>query len=88
MKQLFDGKEKIQEILSKLGFKIEWKHVGIFYAQVGGELPLFDCENCSIFAILGEEELFEKLKKIEAEVKSKNKLWNPVDHVIEFVEID
>ena len=35
-KQLFDGKEKLEEVLFKLGMTTTtWKYVGVFYAQVG-----------------------------------------------------
>ena len=85
-KQMFDGKERLEEILSALGITA-WKYVGVFYAQIGIELPLFDCQHCSIFAIIGKDEIPDKLKKAEEEVMNKHENWNPSDHIEEFIEL-
>ena len=72
MKQMFDGKERIEEIFSALGITTEWKYVGIFYAHIGIDTPLFDCRHCSTFAIIGEDKIPNKLKKVEEEVRDKH----------------
>ena len=63
IKQLFDGKDRLAEVFSILGLFTTWKHVGIFYAHVAAELPLFNCDLCSTFAIIGEEQIPGKLKR-------------------------
>ena len=85
-KQMFDGKERLEEIFSALGITA-WKFVGVFYAQNGLELPLFDCQHCSTFAIITEDEIPSKLKNVEKEVQLRQEDWNPSDHVEEFVEL-
>ena len=86
-KQLFDGKERLEEIFAAIGMTSEWKFVGVFYAHIAAELPLFDCANCCTFAIIGEEEIHKKLPKIEEEVMKKHENWIPEHHVEEFVEL-
>ena len=57
IRQIFDAIDRLQEVFSILGLSTEWKHVGIFYAHIGAEMPLFDCDPCSIFAIIGEDQI-------------------------------
>ena len=52
-KQFFDGKEKIEEVFAALGLKTVWKYIGLFFALIGTESPLFNCQNCSLFAVIG-----------------------------------
>ena len=40
VKQLFDGKERLEEIFAVLGKTSAWKFVGVFYAHNAAELPL------------------------------------------------
>jgi hypothetical protein len=87
IKQLFDGKDRYEEVFSALGLTTAWKHVGVFYAHIAGELRLFDCDPCSIFAIIGEEQIPGKMKNVEEVVVQSHENWNPLDHVEEFVEI-
>ena len=87
IKQLFDGKDRMEEVFSVLGLTTAWKHVGVFYADVPGKLPLFDCEPCSTFAIIGEGEIPGKMKRIDELIISSHENWNPSDHVGEFVEV-
>ena len=86
-KQLFAGKERLEEVFSALGLTTAWKYIGVFYAFQGSEAPLFECENCSGFAIIGDESFANKMKIIEEEVAKKNPNWYPSDHVQEFVEL-
>ena len=86
-KQLFDGKERLEEVFSILGMTTAWQYIGVFFALEGDGTPLFDCENCSIYGIIGEELIPEHLVAIEKEVAKKNENWNPTDHVEEFVEL-
>ena len=87
MKQLLDGKEKIDEVFFILGITSAWQYIGVFIAMEGDETPLFDCEKCSTYGIIGEESIPEQLETIEEEVAKKNENWNPADHVEEFVEL-
>ena len=88
-KQLFDGIERLQDVFASIGLTTtEFVYVGAFFALHGSEKPLFDCENCSLFTIIGEESIPINFKKIEEQVAQKHaKSWKPEDHVKEFVDL-
>ena len=86
-KQLFDGKDRLEEIFAALGKTSAWKFVGVFYAHIAAEVPLFDCASCLTFAIIGEEDISKKLPKIEAKIIEKHENWAPEHHVEEFVKL-
>ena len=86
-KQLFDGKERLEEVFSILGMTTSWQYIGVFIALEGDGTPLFDCTECLTYAIIGEESIPEHFETIEEEVAKKNGNWNPADHVEEFVEL-
>ena len=72
-KQLFDGIERLQDVFASIGLTTTtWKYVGVFSALHGSEKPLFDCENCSLFTIIGEESIPTNFKLIEEEVAKKH----------------
>merc|ERR1712173_164873 len=48
-KQLFDAKDRVLEALAALEFTSKWKYVGVFFAQEGSDVPLFECDECSKF---------------------------------------
>ena len=84
-KQLFDGIERIQEILAAIGLTAtSWKLVVVFFAFVGTE---FVCERCSIFSIIGEAAIHPNIQSIEEKVAERHQNWNPSDHVQEFVDL-
>ena len=91
--QLFDGLEKLKEVFSALGLtSTHWLYVGVFFALLSSEKPLFDCEDCSIFAIVGKDSIYGNLKKIEEKVAEKHQLlnhqnWIPEDHIQEFINL-
>ena len=87
IKQLYDGQDRMAEVFSILGLSTAWKHVGIFYAHVGADLPLFGCEPCSFFAIIGEDQIPEKMPKIDELLTQSHDNWNSSDHVEEFVRV-
>ena len=76
-KQLFDGIERLQEVFATLGITTHWPYVGVFFALIGGEEALFECEDCSIFAIIGEEKIPENFRIIEEEVSKCHQEWKP-----------
>ena len=86
-KQLFDGKESIQNAFCAQGKKTAFKYVGVFFAQGGVGKPLFDCEKCSVFTIVGTENFPEKMKSIEKEVAISSENWEPSEHVEEFIKV-
>jgi hypothetical protein len=86
-KQLFDGIERLQDVFATLGITTHWPYVGVFFALIGGEEPLFECEDCSIFAIIGEEMIPQNFRIIEEEVSKRHQSWKPKEHVQEFVEL-
>ena len=85
--QLYDGKNRLDEIFSEIGLSSGWKFIGVFYAQTGEKL--FDCpkDKCSTYAIIGEDQIEEKLKQIEKHIAIENKTWEPSEHVNEFSEL-
>ena len=84
-KQLFDGIERIQEILAAIGLTAtSWKLVVVFFAFVGTE---FECDRCSIFTIIGEAAIHPNLQRIEEKVAKKHQKWIPGDHVQEFKDV-
>ena len=85
--QLYDGKNRLDEIFSEIGVPSAWKFIGVFYAQTGEKL--FDCpkDKCSTYAIIGEDQIEEKLKQIEKDIAFSNKTWEPSKHVEEFIEL-
>ena len=86
-KQLFDGKERLEEVFAALGLTTHWKYVGVFFAQFGTGSPLFNCEKCSIFAIVDINTFPEKMKAMEEEIALSHENWKPSEHVTEFVEL-
>ena len=51
-KQLFDGIERLKEVFGAVGITTSWLFVGVFFSFGGSEKPLFECKECSIFAIV------------------------------------
>ena len=45
------------------------------------------CDKCSTFAIVGEDQIPDKLISIRDIICQSHENWNPSDHVEEFVEI-
>ena len=88
-KQLFDGIERLQDLFASIGLTTtKFKYVGAFFALHGAEKPLFDCENCSLFTIIGEDSIPINFKKIEEDVAQKHaNRWKPEEHVEEFVNL-
>ena len=84
-KQLFDSKERIEEICHILGPTTKWLFVGVFYAhQNSSGKPIFDCEPCSVFGIVGEEAIGDKLAQIDENATKLHDAWVPSDHLEEF----
>ena len=84
-KQIFDGLERLQEVLAALGLNSTgWQFVGVFFALNGNE---FECEHCSVFSIIGESSIQPKMKIIEERVVEKHKNWVSQEHVNEFVDL-
>ena len=71
-KQLFDGKERLEEVFSILGVTTAWKYIGVFFALEGDGTPLFECEKCSTYGIIGEQSITGHLEIIEEELTKKN----------------
>ena len=85
-KQLLDSKERIEELFGTLGLNSpSWKYAGVFIAQDGSVDSVFNCNDCSKFAIIGLDNLSEKLKRMEEEVLTSQRIWNPAEHVDEFI---
>ena len=87
IKQLFDGIERLQEIFSAIGMTTQWQYIGVFCAIAGTNDLLFDCDDCNIFAIIGEDKIPSNFEKIEEKVSAKNQNWKPEEHVHEFIEL-
>lgn len=87
IKQLFDGIERLEEIFACLGMTTQWQYVGVFCAISDTDDLLFDCDDCNIFAIIGEDKIPPNFERIEEKVAAKNPNWKPEEHVHEFVEL-
>lgn len=90
IKQLFDGKLKIEQMFRAVKCSESWQYVGVFYAQNSHVKCMFDCEQCNIFAILGntDSDITGKLKTIEQVVSEQHlQAWKPAEHVQEFIEL-
>ena len=87
-KQLFDGIERLKEVFGAVGITTSWLFVGVFFSFGGSEKPLFECKECSIFAIVGDDSISTHFKSIEVEVaKLHENNWRAEEHVEEFVEL-
>ena len=87
-KQLFDGIERLSEVFGELGLKTSWLYVGVVFSISATETPLFDCANCSVFAIVGQELIPTNFKLMEEEVARRHQNnWRAEEHVQEFVEL-
>ena len=86
-KQLFCGKASLEKIFSAIGTTTQWLYVGVFFALVDDDKCSFECENCSNFVIVGEEQIFEKIKIVEEKVSQKSQDWKPEEHVEEFIKL-
>ena len=86
-KQLFCGKNSLEKVFSAIGATTKWLYVGVFFALIDDEDCVFECANCSNFVIVGEEQIFEKIKIVEEQIAEKNKDWKPEEHVEEFIEL-
>ena len=87
IKQLFDGIERLEEIFACLDMTTQWQYVGVFCAIADTDDHLFDCDDCNIFAIIGEDKIPPNFERIEEKVAAKNPNWKPEAHVHEFVEL-
>ena len=67
-KQLLDAKERIAEIVGNVMATTEWKFAGVFIAKSKSEKEMFNCQKCSLFTIIGTENIAKKLPDIEKEI--------------------
>ena len=90
-KQIGNGKSRLEEVCGAIAEKTEWKFGGVFFALHEGEKPLFVCDcdkNCSIFTIIGEDQISSKLPQLEEKIaESHREKWMPIDHVEEFIDL-
>ena len=90
-KQMFDSKEKIEELCGILGPTTQWLFLGVFFAlEDKTGKPFFDCSchlPCDTFSIIGRENIEDKLRKIDMIAIQKNENWDPSENISEFVEL-
>ena len=67
-KQLLDSKERIAEIVGNVMATTKWKFAGVFIAKSKSEKEMFDCEKCSLFTIIGIENIAKQLPEIEKQI--------------------
>ena len=65
-KQLLHAEEKIKEIFAAIGIALNWKFVGVFFAENGSEKSIFDnnCPDCLKFVIIGSENITDSLSHV------------------------
>ena len=73
---------KIFNSIEKLGQ--DWKYIGMFYASLDSRQPLFDCQSCLAWTIVGKENIQSKLEHMESRLKPG---WNPLEHLLDFIEL-
>ena len=66
-----------------------WLEIYWSFLCTNWKKKLFDCpkNKCSNYAIIGEDQIEEKLKQIEKYIDIENKTWEPSEHVEEFIEL-
>ena len=67
-KQLLDSKERVAEIVGNVMAATKWKFAGVFIAKFKSEKDMFDCENCSLFTIIGIDNIAKQLPEIEKQI--------------------
>ena len=73
---------KIFNSIEKLGQ--DWKYIGMFYASLDSGQPLFHCQTCLAWTIVGKENIQSKLEHMESRFKPG---WNPLEHLLDFIEL-
>ena len=89
-KQLLETKDIIEKISGEIGSSSKFLFAGVFYATKNSSenIQMQDSPfNDSIFSIIGEETIDEKLRLIDELATELNKNWSLEDHVEEFVEL-
>ena len=89
-KQLLETKDIIETIIGEIGSSSKLLFAGVFYATKNSsenmQMPDSPFNN-SIFSIIGEETIEEKLKLIDGLATKLNQNWLLARHVEEFVEL-
>ena len=67
-KQLLDAQKRIAEIVGNVMATTKWKFAGVFIAKSKSEKEMFDCENCSLFTIIGIDNIAKQLPEIEKQI--------------------
>ena len=67
-KQLLDAKERIAEIVGNVMAATKWKFAGVFIAKSKSEKEMFNCEKCSLFTIIGIDNIVKQLPEIEKKI--------------------
>ena len=73
-KQLLDTKERIAEIVGNVMATTKWKFAGVFIAKSKSFKPMFNCEKCSLFTIIGIDNIAKQLPKIEKEILKRHEI--------------
>ena len=92
-KQMFDSKEKIEELCGILGPSTQWLFLGVFFALEDNlEKPLFDCScplPCDTFSITGHENIETKLRRIDfLAIQARANKSEPNPQFLELAKID
>ena len=89
-KQLLETKDIIEKIIGEIGPSTKLLFAGVFYATKNSpentQMPDSPF-NDSIFSILGEETIEEKLRLIDEQAIKLNRSWSLADHLEEFVKL-
>jgi hypothetical protein len=89
-KQLLETKDIIEKIIGEIGSYTKFLFAGVFYATQNSseniQMPDSPFNN-SIFSIIGEETIEEKLKLIDGLATKLNQNWLLADHVKEFIKL-
>ena len=89
-KQLLEAKDISERIYGEIGLSTKFLFAGVFYATKHSpeNIQMQDSPfNDSIFSIVGEETIEEKLRLIDEQATKLNRSWSLADHLDEFVNL-
>ena len=89
-KQLLEAKDISERIYGEIGLSTKLLFAGVFYATKHSpeNIQMQDSPfNDSIFSIVGEENIEEKLRLIDEQATQLNRSWSLADHLDEFVKL-
>ena len=89
-KQLLEAKDIIEKIIGEIGSSTKLLFASVFYATHNSSENIQMPDNPfkdSVFSIVGEETIEEKLRLIDEQATKLNRSWSLADHLEEFEKL-